>query len=414
MKTLITLTFFSLFFFSTTSAQDFHQLIAKGDSCFSKRELNQSISFYKEALNKKPERLITKENEIIVYSNLSYTYFELSEYQNALEFLFKYIDKVKTVGNDSILAITYNQIGRCYGNLGQNDQALKFYKKSEAKSAEGTKQKAASINNIADIYLQQKKYKEAKPYFIKAKEIFKKTNYFDGLVVTNINLASIELEEKKIETANNYLQEAKDLCIEKQDTFYLIITNVYLAKYYTQITNYEKAEQCLNWTLENSNKINTPQYISESYQGFVNLYEKMHNYKQAFKYLKLFKSVSDSIYNLNSSRDYADLEAKYSLKEKERENEALQQEQQFSEAQIKSQEKYTLVLSSLVIFIMLFVSLLVYQRVKRAKARKLLETQNKEISKSKKQLEDLNFQYEKLIAKYEGNDTDNKPSAKLT
>lgn len=59
-------------------------------------------------------------------------------------------------------------------------------------------------------------------------------------------------------------------------------------------------------------------------------------------------------------------------------------------------------LSSLVFLSVIFMGLFYYQRVKRSKAKKLLEIQNKEISKSKKQLEDLNFQYEKLISKYEG------------
>ncbi len=412
MKTLLLSLLFLIF--TIGSAQDFQNYLAKGDSCFAKRDLNHSISFYKKAINLKPERLITDKNEIIVYSKISNSYFELSEYQNALEFLFKYIDKLDPTNNDSLLAVTYNRVGRCYGNLGQNDQALKFYKKSSEKCTDDSPQKAATINNIADVYLQMKKYKEAKPYFVKAKKLCKKNNYYEGLVVTNINLASIELEDKKIETAYSYLKEANDLCVAKGDTFFLIVTNVYWAKYYTQITDYQNAEKSLEWALENAKKINSPQYISESYQGFVDLYEKMNNYKQAFKYLKLYKSVSDSIAKLNSSRDYADLEAKYSLQEKERENEALIKEQLYSETKVKSQEKYSLVLSGLVIFIMLFVGLLVYQRVKRAKARKILEAQNKEISKSKKQLEDLNFQYEKLIAKYEGGDTDNKPSAKLT
>jgi uncharacterized protein YoxC len=61
-------------------------------------------------------------------------------------------------------------------------------------------------------------------------------------------------------------------------------------------------------------------------------------------------------------------------------------------------------LLGLVAIAVLFIGLFYYQRVKRSKAKKLLEIQNKEIKKSKKQLQDLNRQYEKLIAKYEGED----------
>ena len=43
------------------------------------------------------------------------------------------------------------------------------------------------------------------------------------------------------------------------------------------------------------------------------------------------------------------------------------------------------------------------QRMKRAKARKELEAKNKELLRTQEQLKDLNFQYERLINKYEKN-----------
>ena len=50
----------------------------------------------------------------------------------------------------------------------------------------------------------------------------------------------------------------------------------------------------------------------------------------------------------------------------------------------------------------LFVVLIFIQRMRISKAKNLLEAQNKEITKSKAKVKDLNFQYEKLIQKYEG------------
>ncbi len=407
--------FFSLFLILfQVNAQDFQVILTKGDSCFNTRELHQAASYYRQALETKPERLMTKESEVIVLSKLGDTYFELADYQQSLQYFFKFLDKDCVKNKDSLKSVTYNRIGRCYGNLKQNEQALKFYEKTKETAGDDPRAQGRAYNNIADVYLQMEKYKEAAKYFEKAQVFFKQANYPIGTIVTDINLGVLAQKENKIEFAEQLLKKAVSLAIEINDTAYIVITQIYLAEYYIKISDYDNAEIQLQWTLENAIKNNMPQYITDSYRDFVELYEAKKDYKKAFEYSKLFKTSSDSIFNINLNRDYADLEAKYSIQEKETENELLKKDQQFSESKVLAQRKYIWMLSGVVILAFLLIILFFYQRIKRNKARKLLEIQNKEIKKSQKQLEDLNFQYEKLIAKYEGDDSSNKPTVELS
>lgn len=400
----------SVFLFTTTIySQDFKNLVSKGDSCFQQRELHQAISFYQNALKIKPEKLLSNQNEVFLLSKLGDSYFELAEYQTALEFFFKFIEKDYIKSKDSILTSAYNRIGRSYGNLKQNKQALKFYKKAKETAGLSPEAQGVAYNNIADVYLQMKKNKEAKEYFLKAEKYFEEANYANGLIVANINLGTLALEENKIEFAEQLLTKSLQIAKDNFDTTYIVISEIYLAEYYIKILDFDNAEMHLKWALKNAIHNNMPQYIDEAYGGFVKLYETKKDYENAFKYLKLFKANSDSLFNLNSSKEYAELEAKYSIREKEKENDRIKKEQQLTESRVLAQRKYIWMLLGVVILSILSISLVIYQRVKRAKARKFLEHQNKEILKSKKQLEDLNYQYEKLISKYEGGTTKDSP-----
>ncbi len=398
------LTIFFVLLVSLTSinAQNFQSYIVKGDSLVEKRAFTKAINSYQKALDLKPERIITKINEVAVFNKLGIAYTEIAEYQKALEYFFKYIDKDVIKSNDSILSNTYNSIGVDYNHLNQIDQALKFYKKSIETYGKDSVKIGSVYNNMANIYQTRNDNKTAEGYYKKALFYFDKKDYYKGIVATVMNLGIIEMENQRMETSLEYLNKAKDLAQEKHDTLTYIVVSINLGDYYTAVTDYDASEKYLTWALENSKKQNARLFISESYKSLVKLYKKKKDFEQAFNYLELYKASSDSIFNQNSNRDYAELEAKYSLREKDKEMQILMNEQKYAEDQVKAQERYTWVLSGLVAFAILFLILLISQRAKRSKARILLENQNKEIKKSKKQLQDLNRQYEKLIDKYEG------------
>ena len=400
--------------YSYSQTPSIEEYVNKGDSCRQIRDLNHALSFYKKALDVKPERLIVEFNEVLIYDRLGFIYTELTEYQTALKYYFIFLDKEVVKNNDSLLTIVYTQIGINYDFINQHDQALKFYKKSLETVGDNPRDVGRAYNNLADSYLRKKQYELAKNYFVKALDIFTDIAANDGIIVTNINLGTIEVENNRIETAQHYFLNAESIAAEAKDTLYLTISRVYLADFYITITDFDKAEEKLEWALQMATEKNMPQYIKESYGKYVDLYEKQKDYKNAFVYLKKYKASSDSIFNLNSSREYAELEAKYSIQEKVKENELLKKEQQYAKAKVKSQELYNWGLSIIVILTLLFLTYLYIQRIKRTKVRKQLERQNKEIKKSKKQMEDLNRQYEKLIEKFEGGDSTNKPSVEIS
>ena len=177
--------------------------------------------------------------------------------------------------------------------------------------------------------------------------------------------------------------------------------SINLGDYYSKKLDYDNAEKHLEWALKTAIQKNVRESILESYNSFVNLYKAKGEYEKALEYMGLFKACNDSISNANQNREYAELETKYSIKEKEKELLVANNEQQLSESRINEQSRYIWFLSIIVAFSLLLIILIYIQYIKRKKSKNELLLKNAEILKSKKLLEDLNFQYEKLIEKYE-------------
>lgn len=402
MKRIHILLFSILFSSQFISAQNFSTFLNKGDSCNEKRAFSQAISFYKQALESKPERIITSENEVEIFYNLGNAYTDIAEYQTALEFYFKYIDKDVVKNNNALLSNAYNKIGVNYNYLKQEDQALKFYNKCIETASDDTIRIAGAYNNMANIYQNKKQFEIATDYYKKALFFFNKKKHYEGQIAVNMNIGIIELITNKIETALSYFKHAEELASEQHDTLNLIAVYINLGDFYTTVKDYDEAQRHLEWALKYANKVNSRMLITESYKSLVNLYKTKKDYQNAFNYLELFKANSDSIFYQNSNQEYAELEAKFSIREKQKENELLKKEQEFTESQIESQEKYIWMLLGLVLVAIVFMVLFYFQRKSLSKSKYILEAQNKEIKKSQKQMKDLNYQYEKLIEKYEG------------
>ena len=108
-KILILLGLLVLFSFEL-NAQEFQEYIAQGDSCVEQRDFRVAINFYKRALEIKPERILQDLDEVVVLSKIAKVYTEIAEYQKAIEYLLRYIEKDIVKQSDTLLSLTYNSI----------------------------------------------------------------------------------------------------------------------------------------------------------------------------------------------------------------------------------------------------------------------------------------------------------------
>ena len=400
MKKLTQLILAILLLSSGVYAQDFKSYYAKGDSCLYKRDFQEAVFYYRKALTHKPEKLITEDKSVLIFNNLGIAYTALTEHENALKYFFLFLEKDLLKKDKYLKFDVLNSIGKCYGLLHEYDLALDFFKKA-IKEGQDSASIARIYNNIADTYQANSEIEQAKTNFKKALNYIPKSKDDIALLIINLNLGDIALNENRIENAQTYILKANSIAEQIQDTLFIVISKVYLANFYIKVHSYKQAQEELEWALKYARLEKTPDYLMKAYQSYILLFESQEMYKEAFEYLNEYKTCSDSVFFLNRSAEYESLEEKYSIREQENEMEQLKNERYLTQLKVDAQEKYIWLLAILVVLVTIFLIFGGFIHYKRSKSRAELEQKNKEIIKSKKQLEDLNFQYEKLIQRIE-------------
>ena len=115
----------------------------------------------------------------VSYNNIGIVYYNLGEYDKALEYYFKALEIQKAVLGEKHrdTAVSYNNIGAVYQNLGDYDKALEYHNKALEIRKEVLEEKhsdtAISYGNIGAVYGNLGDYDKALEHFIKALEITK-------------------------------------------------------------------------------------------------------------------------------------------------------------------------------------------------------------------------------------------------
>lgn len=138
---------------------------------------------------------------------------------NALE-----IEK-KTESNPSImknLAMTYNNLGYCYGNESNFEKSLEYYLKSLeiAEKYDLMNTLLTLMNNIGNKYRQKAEFKKALRYFYNGLLILEDVDNKSALIVILSNIALIYSKQEEIELAFYYFRKAISATV-KYKLYYL-------------------------------------------------------------------------------------------------------------------------------------------------------------------------------------------------
>jgi signal transduction histidine kinase len=298
-------------------------------------------------------------------------------YSEAAQYFMKASRILDSLNNKTILPKTYNNLSSLYSFLKQHDKA-EFYALECVKLAEETKNiPLISVGSItlASALIEQKKYKEAFPHIIKAKEVAQKRNDHYVLELAYFNLASYYSFYKKdyaqaVGNAEKALEEAKLLGNPWEEA--RVLDN--LSGFYFYNKQFEKAKASALKALELSRSIK----FQEIELGALHFLAQTEAYsgdsKSAYNHLLQSWDLKDSVFNEESQRQINYMEAIYQTEKKEKEILKLHTEKQINELTIKRRNSIILTLF-VTIVLLLGISFLIYRNIKhkRAISEKLLE-----------------------------------------
>jgi signal transduction histidine kinase len=299
-------------------------------------------------------------NAALSYSCIGGIYGQIKNYPLALESYMKMEQCYRAVGNQKgILTARHNQ-STAYTALDQTAKAIAIYFENlrALDTINDLKFRAATLNNIGNIYRDSTKYEKAIPYYLESYAIKLKRKDKYGLANTCNNLGETYAEMGKFDLAQKYLDEGLEYC---------------------------KATKAADRELENLGLRSL-------------LAEKMGKFSESIEWLKKANAISDTLYTKTMNSSIADLEAAYDNQKKQDQIDFLNREKSAMDDRDRIENYFIIALSvGLILVAALFViGVLNFRKIKSQQQEILVA--NEELLKKNEMLNDINAEKDGLIS----------------
>jgi len=410
----------------------FHQ----GSAFFNAGKLQLALESYNKALEyadaRTPIQLKAR-----IHNGIGLTSVDLADYSKALEHYNKALQLYKMDNNQEGIALQLQNIGVVYYMVGRTEDALNNYLESvkilEMLPDARPNILANNLLNTAIVFMEINELQKALEYYHKAVNIYAENNDMLGLahvysnmgvlyfrtnldsslyyhqlalefystlskeisIATSMNfVADIYREKGEYEKALAMYKEALDI-IESEGYVYGQVTGLNsLGILYRLQGNFSASLTALHQSFELAESIDALNLQIMAAKELWNTYEQMGDYHQAFSYLKIHKTLNDSLFNLERLTTIKSLEFSFETEKKEREIEKLLNEKRIIRARMVS----LIVLALLTVVFMLVI--INRQRLIRRKEKLFAATQKQLTEEKLKAAESELALRKKLLLNY--------------
>ncbi|MGD0710746.1 MAG: adenylate/guanylate cyclase domain-containing protein [Bacteroidales bacterium] len=224
-------------------------------------------------------------------------YFRVAEYTNAIAYFIKAAELFSETKNDNGLASVYNNIGNVYINMEEYDHALKYEHKALEIQLKLKSGRANTLNSIGNIFRLRGNLDSARHYFESALEIEKNPNNEIPHARTLNYLGLLSENSKDTTEALKYFEMSEKIY---EDRYYNngIATNKNLiGDIYLHKKEYQTASNYFKEALEMAQLAEAREEEEKAYKGLATTFENLHQYADAYKYIKQYYEIQDSLFN---------------------------------------------------------------------------------------------------------------------
>ena len=248
--------------------------------------------------------------------------------EQAMDAYFKSVEAAKKAGFKAGEGGAYSTIADIYSINDNTVNAMLYYNKAIAilRQSEDTVKLASALLNAGDEFMNHENYDSALIYFNESKKLYADVNYQIGKAyslgntgMVYANIGNISLAEKNINEAISILEDLEDyypICV------YLIsMCDIYLNK-----GDEKTALAYAMRSLTLAKQYGLKDQISDANKKLSELYEKSGNVTEALKYYKEHISYRDSVSNIKTVQNLANLRTDYEVSQKQVEVNLLNQQ----------------------------------------------------------------------------------------
>jgi class 3 adenylate cyclase len=264
--------------------------------------------------------------------------------------------------------VAYMAIADVYSIMGNADNAEIYYNKSIhlLRKTDDSISLASALLNAGDEYSKNKKYNLALKYFKESSIIFDNADYLIGTAYSLGNIGMIHAKLGNNNLAKTYIIKAIKILEELKDYYAISEYLTYMSDIYLALNDWKTSLSYAKRSLDLAQKYGLKEQISNANLKLSQLHQKTGNMAASFAYYKNHIAYRDSLTNLKSMQQMADIRTNYEVSQKQTEVDLLEKDSEIQKLKDKRQQNI-IYITAISLFLVLVITIGFYRRYKFVK-----------------------------------------------
>jgi tetratricopeptide (TPR) repeat protein len=292
-------------------------LLAKFSTCFYEIDPD-SMMFYSQIAHRYAINIHHEKGEMESLCSMAYFYSLTGDYAQMLSFYHKALALAEKIKDKEVELNMLRNIGQFYLNTGKEAEALQNFKKAYKMAGDinHTVAKAYLLVDMAAIPLLHHEYDQALALYREALQVINDPNGFVAAFVRT-DIGNVLCDKKQYQEAVPYFRVSLDYYWRTHDKLGTMNTMNSMANACRGLGQTDTAISYAISSLSLAKEIKNKEGIRNAAECLSDLYEKKGNYRNSLTYFKLYKTVSDSLFNEETRKKTVELETKFVYEKKE-------------------------------------------------------------------------------------------------
>ncbi|MFV0572301.1 MAG: tetratricopeptide repeat protein [Xanthomarina gelatinilytica] len=248
--------------------------------------------------SKTKEDSLKKINSILyIETAIVKNYFKDKEFEKALELSYSNLNTSNKYGITKFLPYNFFYLGLINLELGNLDEALKYYQKEFELSLkqENPYMKGYALIHLGNVFYEKEDIPVAKEYYVKANTLFEENNYLKGKLSSKRKLFSIYEKEENYGQASKIGEDYISMYLKTgQLDNYLASFFIKLGRVYHKAGNLLKAREYIEKGLGYASKYKNKDNVNIINEAYIT-YKELGDYKMALENHEILTELRDSL-----------------------------------------------------------------------------------------------------------------------
>lgn len=274
---------------------------------------------------------------VTIYKNWAQLHYTKGDFGKAQEYSFKLLKAAESSGNPHEIGVCYTMIAQLFNQTGQADKGIIYSRKGVffLDKISDTIKKSDMLAKLAKRYLWH--YQDTKTSgSLDSSELFsyqllhlaRLTRRKSQISFAYSNLEGVAWERGDLKKALTFLDSS--FLYTDSGNYDMLGTNYFdKADIYIELKDYPNAARMADSALHYRKLNENPAYVAEVYELIARIGKESGQYKKAYEYREMARAITDSVRDVEKTREVAELEKKYNQEKNEQKIKSLAQQKRF-------------------------------------------------------------------------------------